>query len=176
MTDTTGTELTRATLTDEQIVSFQAGVTSIEQLGALFSQDGFNPYDDESDGILSLSVIENKDELVNKPFMILRWRFNESDRYGEGGLFVSMEIAFETVNPQTGNRMMHYGVLNDGSTGIRDQMIRLTERRKEQRSGDPYAVRAARNGLRRSDYMTDAVNRQTGEVETIPATTYYVNF
>lgn len=175
MTESVGQELTRATLTDEQIVSAMAGVTSLTQLGAIFSADGLDAFDDETDGILSLAVISNKDELVNKPFMILRWRFNETDKYGDGGMFVSMEIAYETTDVN-GNRALAYGVLNDGSTGIRDQMVRLTERRKEQGKGDPYAVRSARNGLRRSDYTTDVVNKATGEVESIDATTYYVNF
>lgn len=175
MTDTVGQELTRATLTDEQIVSAMAGVTNLNQLGAVFQSDGYDAFDDETDGILSLAVIGNKDELVNKPFMILRWRFNETDKYGDGGMFVSMEIAYQTVDAN-GNAALAYGVLNDGSTGIRDQMVRLTERRKEQRKGDPYAVRSAKNGLRRSDYHTDVVNKATGEVETIEATTYYVNF
>jgi hypothetical protein len=170
-----GTEITRATLTDEDIVSVQVGVTSLDQLAMLLANQGYTGNDDETDGILSLSVIQNKDELVGKPFMILRWRFNETDKYGDGGVFVSMEIAFETRD-RNDNRIVSYGVLNDGSTGIRDQMIRLTERRKAEGKGDPFAVREARNGLRRSDYVTDVVNRETGEVESTNATTYYVQF
>lgn len=171
----TGAEITRASLTDEDIVRAQAGVSSLEQLAMVFAAEGHNALDDEADGILSLSVIENKDELVGKPFMILRWRFNTSDKYGEGQIFVSMEIAFETRDAND-NRVLTYAVLNDGSTGIRDQMIRLTEHRKEQGKLDPYAVRAAKGGLRRSDYIADIPDPKTGEMIPTAAKTYYVQF
>jgi hypothetical protein len=170
-----GTEIVRASLSDEDIVRAQAGVSSLEQLAMVFASEGYDGLDDEADGILSLSVIGNKDELVGKPFMILRWRFNASDKFGEGQTFVSMEIAFETRD-QNDNRVMTYAVLNDGSTGIRDQMIRLTEHRKEQGKLDPYAVRAAKGGLRRSDYVADVPDPKTGELIPTAAKTYYVQF
>lgn len=171
----TSTEITRATLTDEDVLQMQVGVTSLAQLNALFESNGYATYDDEADGILSLSVIENKDELVGRQFMMLRWRFNESDKFGEGGQFVSIEVAFEDTDVN-GNRIVTYAVLNDSSTGIMQQMMALTAHRKANGKGDPYAGRLARGGLRKNTYLTEIPNPKTGDTETIEATTYRVVF
>lgn len=175
MTESTGTEVTRASLTDDDIVSMQVGVTSLAQLDSLFTSQGYSTADDEADGILSLSVIENKDELVGRPFQMLRWRFNASDKYGDGKQFVSIEIAFEDRDIND-NRILTFAVLNDGSTGIMNQMLALTERRKASGHSDPYAGRQARGGLRKNTYPTEILNPKTGQLEPGMATTYRVVF
>lgn len=175
MTESVGTEVTRASLTDDDIVSMQVGVTSLAQLDSLFTSQGYVTGDDEADGILSLDVIENKDELVGRPFQMLRWRFNASDKFGEGGQFVSIEIAFEDRDVND-NKILTFAVINDGSTGIMQQMMALTERRKRNGTADPYAGRQARGGLRKNTYPTEVLNPKTGKLEPGMATTYRVVF
>lgn len=82
----------------------------------VFRSLGFDPSDDEADGIRSLTVVEDKNTLVKVPFMAIRWRFNEGDM----GRFVSVECMDERGN---------LFVINDGSTGILAQFEELTEHR-----------------------------------------------
>src|SRR5215469_10341469 len=56
------------------------------------------------------SVLNNKDRLIDVPFIILDYRFN----LGDQGTFVSMNVMTK------GNEKL---IVNDGSTGIRDQLL-----------------------------------------------------
>lgn len=108
---------------------------------------------DETENIVGLRVINKDDKatLVGVPFFLLSWQFRE----GDNGEFVSAVIAF-----QDGSK----AVVNDGSTGIRDQLKGLTADRIAAGHPTPQALRMVSKGLRRSDYTN----------EHGAATTYYL--
>lgn len=89
-----------------------------------------------------------KARLVGVPFIVLDWRFAN----GEKGEFVSLSIVTKH------NEKL---IVNDGSTGIRDQMKRL---------GQPRTL-GVRHGLRVSEY--DYTDQATGEISR--AKTYYLD-
>jgi len=107
-------------------------------------------------------VCEDKRQLVRVPFIVLDWRFSEGDH----GRFVSM-----TVVTRDGRKL----IINDGSTGIRQQMEKITEDRLKRFEGDltkAHAGLAVPKGLRVSEYVY--VDRETGKAKD--ATTYYLNY
>lgn len=114
-------------------------------------------FDDYGNGFTILPT-EEKNRLIKVPFVALQWRFHN----GDNGEFVSVEIV-----TKGGEKL----VVNDGSTGIRDQLKAVTDRRIK-RGAD--AVSAHTNlyvsqGLRRSDYQyTDSDGKAKN------ATTYYL--
>jgi hypothetical protein len=89
----------------------------------------------------------DKGRLVGVPFLIMEWRFYQGDQ-GEA-------VALMLVTEQ-GEKL----IVNDGSTGIREQLKSLPRK--------PVIVR---RGLVCSDY--DYTNPATGEVSR--ATTYYLS-
>ena len=109
---------------------------------------------DSSDLLASFDVLNKneKDVLVGKPFLILEWRFNPSNVSVED--FVSCVIMTEDE---------HLYILNDGSTGIRQQLLGITDRTGRQ-SG-----LACKKGLRRSDYTVEGEDGKE-----IAASTYYI--
>jgi len=109
-------------------------------------------------------VLDDKRQLVKVPFLILTWRFTEGDH----GKFVSMTIV--TREPGGVSRKL---IVNDGSTGIRQQMETISEARLQQFEGDMNKAHAGLlvpKGLRISEY--DYVNDKG--VKT-PAATFYLN-
>ncbi len=116
---------------------------------ALFDAGDIAPASDFGTGFNLLDKNE-KGRLVGVPFIILDWNFNE----GDFGDFVSLRVI-----TQANERL----VLNDGSTGIRDQMREIAE------SGETRAI-YVKKGLRRSDYeYTDKDGTKK------PATTFYLD-
>lgn len=105
------------------------------------------------------AVVKDKNIFLGKPLMFLEWRFNEGDQ----GEFVSARVIV-----QEQNGIARY-ILNDGSTGIYQQLKELSESR------NVFGGLAVRNGLRKSDYTYDDVDEKTGEVKQKPATTYYID-
>lgn len=94
------------------------------------------------------TVVFDKADLINRGFVITKWRHNPT---GEMGEFVVCEI---TVMDGT------HGIFTDGSTGIKDQLLKFQENR-------PIIVP---KGLRKSDYTyTDDFGVKT------PASTYYLS-
>lgn len=104
--------------------------------------------------------VVDKATLVGIPFVAIEWRFNEGD-YGQP--YVAIKVM-----TKDGRK----GVVIDGGTGIRDQMVKVTEDRLAQFNGDLTKAHAALicpKGLRDSKYTyTDAKGNE------IPATTYYI--
>lgn len=101
------------------------------------------------------AVLENKDALIDVPCLFLSWNFNNGD-FGE---FVSAMVVARSESG--GSRKV---ILNDGSTGIFQQLEAYTKR-----TGKMGGL-IARHGLTRSDYdYTD----DKGQVR--PASTYYIN-
>lgn len=104
-----------------------------------------------------LTVVEDKATLVKRAFFIVEWSF----RQGDHGEYVSALIV-----TGTGEKL----VLNDGSTGIHDQLRNVTDNRIKRGQSFPQQGLAVPNGLRASNYTyTDADGKEK------PATTYYLS-
>lgn len=176
-TENTTDIVTRSRFTDDWMSSVvRTESATLDTIAAAFAESGVNVFDDETDGIYNLELIEDKDFLRGLPFMITRWRFNTSDKFkddeGNDGVFVSVEIAYQT-DP---NGPIRTGVFNDGSSGVCAQLQKITENRKAKGVGDPYAGRAVRKGLRRSDYMRDTGRLDKNNQPIMEAaTTYYLD-
>lgn len=182
MTNTTETSkaVARSTFTDEWMAEkVRAENASMQNIAESFALEGVDVFDDELDGVFNTPLIQDKDFLRDLPFLITRWRFNESDKYkdeeGNDGVFVSVEIAYQA---STG-APIQTGVFNDGSTGIMAQLQKITARRLEKGAEweAAHSGRGVRHGLRRSDYQRDTgkTNPKTGDPITEAATTYYLN-
>lgn len=131
-------EVARVGFTDDQlrgITSFDDAVSlAAEQHGAVVAAsdelgNGFAVLDDESKG-----------RIVGVPLMLLEWSFNAGD-YGED--FVSIRaVAFFD------GRGIEKVVINDGGTGIRQQL-----KDYQDRTGKTGGM-IVKNGLRESQYPT----------------------
>lgn len=153
MTDTPTTPGTDVDLRDALLE-----VRTPAEAQALFLSMGFDPNDDDADGIRSIEVVD-KDTLVGVPFLALRWQWNESDEYG--GEFVFVECMKEDGT---------IVVINDGSTGLFQQLRDLTDHRMQNGHAAPTAGRMVKRGLRRSDYRVEVNGKE------IAASTYYLSF
>lgn len=103
----------------------------------------------------ALLPTDGKGTLVGVPLLILAYNFSE----GDNGEFVTLRVITKD------NRKL---IVNDGSTGIRDQ-LKDYDSRSQGRS--LYVA----NGFRRSDYQYDDVNQKTGEIKKKNATTFYLD-
>lgn len=79
----------------------------------------------------------NKDRLIDKGFLIIAFRFNNSAEFG--GLFASAIVMSEA-----GEKF----ILNDGSSGIRDQLMDMAQRSRQ------FGGYEVKKGLRKSEYPT----------------------
>lgn len=96
-------------------------------------------------------LLENKDSLIGTPMILVSWDFH----MGDHGEFVAAKVV-----TKDGRKF----IVNDGSSGLRDQLMGFTAK-KNQRGGLLCA-----KGLRRSDYKyTDEDGKEK------PATTYYLD-
>lgn len=136
-----------------------AGMQSFDDVLSAFQSQGVVP-EDFNDYGTGFGLLKDKGALVNVPFMILEWRFNDGD-FGE---FVSAMVV---------TKHNEKWVLNDGSTGIRDQLKMVTAQRVTNGHPHPQAGLLVSNGLTRSDYIADIPNAK-GEIVPTPATTYYL--
>lgn len=113
-------------------------------------------------------IIEDKRQLIKVPFLLLAVKWNE----GDNGPFVTLFIM-----KQDGTRY----IVNDGSTGIRDQLTKRYEdalaseftvtERGNKITKEPVVVKMmCRKGFRVSEY-----NYTDGFGETNRAATYYVD-
>ena len=140
------------------IVSFDDAINLAAPDGALESMSEYGT---------GFALLENKSVLVGAPFVVLQWRFNE----GDFGAFVSAEIVTE------GNDKL---VLNDGSTGIFQQLREVTDARNAKGSVTPQAGLFVPGGLRKTDYFYnvttgETANRPTSETGWAKASTYYLS-
>lgn len=121
----------------------------------LDSLAGVESFDDYGTGF---EILDNKNRLVDNPFMIVEWRFTPSREYG--GEFVSCAVV-----TKGGEKF----IVNDGSTGICRQLRRVTDERVKSGRRAPQTGLLVSRGLRRSDYTyTD----DKGEEKA--ASTYYL--
>lgn len=124
-----------------------ASISSMADALALLGGDVITTFSESGEW----DVVEDKGHLVGVPFVGLRWRFNK----GDAGEFVSIEIVTEDAR-----RL----IINDGSTGIYQQLKRLTDE-----TGRTTGI-ACKKGLRRSDYLY-----QDEKGVERPATTFYLS-
>ena len=143
---------------DDETLSAIQGYAEARALALADSVSGeLESFADYGNGFTVLPSDE-KARLVKVPFIVLAWAFHT----GDNGAFVSA-----TIVTKTGEKL----ILNDGSTGIRDQLAKVTDKRTA-RGLD--AVKATSGldvpgGLRRSDYK---YRDDRGEEKN--ATTYYL--
>lgn len=100
------------------------------------------------------ALLKDKRTLVGVPFVILQW-IDNSDKGDYAGGFVSLYVVTED-----GRKL----IVNDGSTGIRDQLLRI-----KNRSGRMGNI-LCRTGLSVSDYEYE--DPKDGQMR--PASTYYL--
>ena len=88
--------------------------------------------------------IFDKATLVGKPFVIVQFSFNDSDK-GDRPLFVSVTVI---------NEAKELGIFNDGSTGVCSQLESFTEKMgfTPEHKVTVKGPIVCNNGLRRSDY------------------------
>lgn len=130
------------------INSLQDALDALAGIGA--TVDNFSEYGN------GFPILKDKATLTGKPFVILSWKFHE----GTYGTFVSAIVVSES-----GDKC----VLNDGSTGIKDQLEMVTASRVRNGVANTQSGLIVRNGLRSSEYSySDADGRQ------IPAVTWYL--
>lgn len=165
------------------------GFKTMDDVVAFFEGKGVNLFDNATDGVKSLDLLDDKEILIGVPLAILQWRFNESDKYkdadGQSGVFVSAEVQF-MVSRDTGEPLktvikdkngdplydLRTVVLNDGGTGIAAQLATITANRKSAGLSNTHVGRGVRKGLRVSRYdYTDSETGKTSEAET-----YYLDF
>jgi len=139
-----------------------AAISSWDDIAVLVGEKGLESFD-ISDLGTGFEVLDKSDKarLVGEPFAILDWRFNAGDF---GDEFVSMLVL-------TGAGRKY--VVNDGGTGIRQQMQAITGGLAKKMSVEPEKARAVikcPKGLTRSDYTyVDEAGKKT------PATTFYLS-
>lgn len=109
-------------------------------------------------------TVVDKNRLVNVPFVIMEWRFNEGDFKNENG--ENVEFVSVAVVTKNGDKW----VINDGGTGIAEQLRSVTRKRVEKKHGTPQNGLLVPAGLVRSDYtFVDAKGIEQ------PGTTYYLS-
>ena len=105
-----------------------------------------------------------KESLIGKSMMLLEWHYST----GDSGEFVSAVAVIKGTVILEGDEVCKV-IINDGSTGIRDQLKMIDEQRRE-RGVEGNALYVKR-GLRVSRY--DHVDEATGQVTK--AETYYLD-
>lgn len=142
----TGTDVAKASLfNDEQL----ANIKGYKDAAALLVDAGVTP-EFISDYGTGFKVVSDKSVLIGRPFLILSWRFNEGD-FGDKG-FVSAEIVTDQDEKF---------ILNDGSTGIRDQLATVTSQRVSRKHSTPYAGLVCANGLTKTNYFYNETTQET---------------
>jgi hypothetical protein len=142
---------------------FLADIHTFEDAFSAMETAGYTA-EDWADYGTGFEVLDSngKARLVGVPFAILEWRFNDGDM----GTFVSCMLVTKA------NEKL---VMNDGSTGIRDQLAQVTRKRVEKGHPEPQkGPFYVRQGLSRSDYKVEIPDTKTGEMVSIPATTFYL--
>ena len=159
-----GTDVARAAIDWSNVSDSRSALDFLLEMGVTL----IDAKDVIGDGF---EVVQDKDLLINAPFVVLSWRTTDSTKYK--GTFVSvMCVGIATTDRKQSDKFVDVKfVFNDGSTGIMKQLHKI-----EGISGSDSRVEEVvgglicRNGLRQSTYpYTD---KQTGEISQ--ATTYYL--
>lgn len=101
------------------------------------------------------ALTDNKDQFIGAEMIFLKWIFSEGDfidaQTGEKRGFVSARVVTRAGK----------FVINDGGSGIYEQLRMFTQDREGQQGG-----LVARKGLRRSDYVNEYGNATTFYIDT----------
>ena len=154
---------TQAYLSDDQLKA----ISTFDDALAIAIAAG--PLESIADYGTGFVLLKEKDTLVGVPFIVLEWQERIGDR--EAG-FVSVLLV-----TKAGDKF----IINDGSTGIADQLRKVTAERRAAGLNNESAFLACQGGLTRSDYYRHA---ETGEIARVrpadgdtkwePARTYYL--
>jgi hypothetical protein len=143
-----------AVLRDEDSLS---SIKSLDDAFKVLAANGVVPTEIKELGT-GFEILKEKDQLVGRAILVMGMMFNASDKFQQGGEFVSVYV----VDDKGGK-----WIVNDASTGIYAQC------KKYAAKGITSLI--IHNGLTRSDYVTEVPNVKTGELEKINATTYYLS-
>lgn len=141
-------------LSDEVLNSIKTFDDAIKALGVTYAED------------LSWSdsqwvLLEDKSKLIGKKFLAVQWRFHQSKEY-IGSEFVSLYLI--TADTIDGEKTF---VINDGSTGICQQLRNLTDMRTEDGHPTPTSGALVKSGLKLSEYdRTDEKGTVIGKGKT----------
>lgn len=106
-------------------------------------------------------LLDDKSKLIGKKFLAVQWRFQQSKEY-VGSEFVSVYlITADTIDGE------NTFVINDGSTGICQQLRTLTDTRTEAGHKTPQSGALVKGGLKLSEYdRTDEKGTVIGKGKT----------
>lgn len=110
-------------------------------------------------------ILQDKDLLVGKAFVIVEWIFNTSQQFGSE--FVSAFIMTKEKDEETG--LPHKYIINDGSAfGIYRQLLNVTGSRMRKGRGMVRAGLLCPRGLRRRTFTTTQnINGVDKEIEAV---------
>jgi hypothetical protein len=116
-------------------------------------------------GVIQIDSIDDtvqvdQSELVGKPFVLYEWEVKPSETFGGN-------YALIRVKTQDGTR-----VFADGGKGICEQLERYRSKLAKL-DVDVFSPIYFPKGLRASSYVKTLTDASTGEIQKIPATTYY---
>ncbi|MCA9340351.1 MAG: hypothetical protein KDA17_05545 [Candidatus Saccharibacteria bacterium] len=137
-------------------------IKSFNDVGAFLKQEGILT-DSLKDYGNGFEVLDNKASLIDVTFVILDYRFSK----GDNGEFVSLTVVTKD------NRKL---IVNDGSTGVRDQIKAIAQQRLERGIPDKRPI-MVEHGLKGSTYQrNDADGNKMFNDDGSPmmATTYYL--
>jgi hypothetical protein len=132
--------------------SYQEAFKALEALGGTVEH--------AADVLADEWPLVEKESLVNVPFILMQWAISNPETSENGQYLVARGMTKE------GARFR----ISDGGTGIKDQLISLTQRRMRDGHAAPNTGLLCAKGLRVSRYDTkDAAGK------TIKAETFYIN-
>ena len=138
-----------------------AGITTFtDAFAAAEAEGGVEDWADYGTGY----DLAEKGTLVGVPILLQEWKFNP----GDFGLFVSV------VGMTEDDRKF---IINDGSTGLAEQLWRVTEQRKRKGHPRPQTHLIVKSGLRESSYYRHpdgTISKQPQPLPYVKATTYYL--
>lgn len=165
----TSTELStqRATFNDADLGAIKSFEDAASLLRGYAESVGVNVESADDYGT-GFRVVENKDSLVGVEMIFLDWRFTD----GDFGQFVSIEAV-----TKAGDKF----IINDGSTGLYQQMVNITAQRAAAGRPDTQTGLYVPHGLTKTDYFFNEDTKETasrkpenGGKAWKPASTYYV--
>lgn len=107
------------------------------------------------------TVLEDKAKLIGKKFLAVQWKFHESKEY-VGSEYVSVYV----ITSDSIDGKFHF-IVNDGSTGICQQLRNLTDTRTDKGHPTPSSGALVKNGLKLSEYdRVDAKGTVIGKGKT----------
>lgn len=160
MTDTTGSEMVKATnFSPEELRNIETFADAVELYRQKAGEEAYVASEELGDGF---ALMKDKDNLIGRPLFFVSWTFKAGDYENDEG--EKQEFVTARVVVHDGGQA-HKVVIVDGGSGICAQLRQFTNLHNGATSG-----LIAENGLRRSDFTyTDEKGKNT------PASTYYIS-